>query len=402
MPVTTPIEKCACGIEGQGREEFLLCTHRLASDRKKAEQIRSYGYSAETHFVTTEDGYVLKLFRIPTGKRMTPINKPLLLQHGIFCSSDCWTIPGPDHGLAFILADRGYDVWIANSRGTSYSATHMTIPSDDPKLWDFGIHEMGVYDLPAMIDYILEKTNENQISYVGHSQGTTIFYIMASMRPEYQSKVLVSSSLAPVAFLDNTKGVIRTLSSLSTVLVWLAKSTGFNSVLHNNFVIRAAGEIVCRDDFILGNMCKNVMFQLAGADNHLNNDTLAPLVTRHCPAGASIKQLQHFIQLTQNGGLFTQYDYGPIENMVRYGSLTPPSYPLEKITTPILLFYSENDNISTQPEVLRLARALKNVRPYLIDYADFNHLDFMWAINATTLLFDPAIMEMTSFRSSYN
>uniref|UniRef100_A0A146LAH3 Lipase n=2 Tax=Lygus hesperus TaxID=30085 RepID=A0A146LAH3_LYGHE len=364
-----------------------------------AEQIRSHGYPVESHFVTTADGYVLKLFRIPRGKKMTPTSKPLLLQHGLLCSSDCWTLSGPDHGLAFILADRGYDVWLGNNRGTTYSMSHMSIPSDDPKLWDFGIHEMGVYDLPAMIDYILETTNEDRISYVGHSQGTTIFYIMASMLPEYQSKVLVASSMAPVAFLDNTRGAISTLSILSSILVWLARSVGYSNILHNTLFTRGAGEIVCQDDFILGNMCKTVMFQLAGADNHLTNDTLAPLVTRHCPAGASIKQLQHFIQLTQNGGHFTQFDYGPVDNMVKYGSLTPPHYPLDKITTPMLLYYSDNDNIATEPEVLRLAKSVKNVRSlYAIKYKDFNHLDFMWAINATALLFNPAINDMTTFR----
>ena len=34
--------------------------------------------------------------------------------------------------------------------------------------------EMAKYDLPATIDFILKKTGQDQLRYVGHSQGTTI------------------------------------------------------------------------------------------------------------------------------------------------------------------------------------------------------------------------------------
>jgi len=34
-------------------------------------------------------------------------------------------------------------------------------------------HEMAVYDLPATINYILQKTGQEQLYYVAYSQGTT-------------------------------------------------------------------------------------------------------------------------------------------------------------------------------------------------------------------------------------
>lgn len=35
-------------------------------------------------------------------------------------------------------------------------------------------HEMAMYDLPATINYILQRTGQEQLYYVAYSQGTTI------------------------------------------------------------------------------------------------------------------------------------------------------------------------------------------------------------------------------------
>lgn len=58
---------------------------------------------------------------------------------------------------------------------------------------------MSVYDLPAMIDYVLEVSGEKAVYYVGHSMGTTMTYVLLSMMPEYNEKIRLSVSLAPVA-----------------------------------------------------------------------------------------------------------------------------------------------------------------------------------------------------------
>lgn len=79
----------------------------------------------------------------------------------------------------------------------------------------FSLNELGIYDLPASIDYIINNTNSEQIHYIGYSMGTTIFYIMGSERPEYQLLIRSQISLAPIAFLYNTRSILKTAADFS-------------------------------------------------------------------------------------------------------------------------------------------------------------------------------------------
>lgn len=62
---------------------------------------------------------------------------------------------------------------------------------------------VGVYDLPATIDYVLNTSNRSQLHYVGHSQGTTAFFVMTSQIPEYNDKILLMTALAPPVFMTH-------------------------------------------------------------------------------------------------------------------------------------------------------------------------------------------------------
>lgn len=55
-------------------------------------------------------------------------------------------------------------------------------------------------DLTAYIDYILKITGQKSLYYIGHSMGTTAFYVMTSVRPEYNSKVKAMAAMAPVVY----------------------------------------------------------------------------------------------------------------------------------------------------------------------------------------------------------
>jgi len=110
----------------------------------------------------------------------------------------------------FMLTDAGYDVWLANARGTSYSRGYTgTITSSS--YWDFTFHEIGKYDLPAFINYIKNITQQPSIYYVGHSLGTTELFVFATTRPEMQSSIRTSFALSPCVYIGQTTNLFYRL-----------------------------------------------------------------------------------------------------------------------------------------------------------------------------------------------
>lgn len=62
---------------------------------------------------------------------------------------------------------------------------------------------MGLYDLPATINYVLNITNESRLYFIGYSMGATASYILCSNREEYNEKLRLIISLAPTAYVNH-------------------------------------------------------------------------------------------------------------------------------------------------------------------------------------------------------
>ena len=71
---------------------------------------------------------------------------------------------------------------------------------------------MADYDLPAMINYVLQVTGQKQLFYVGHSQGTLIAFNGFSDSIELGNKIKAFYALGPVYTLNNATKIIQDLA----------------------------------------------------------------------------------------------------------------------------------------------------------------------------------------------
>lgn len=341
------------------------------------------------------------MHRIPHGTTSNAASKGVVfLMHGLLSSSADWIITGTTHALAYILADEGYDVWMGNARGNSESRNHTYLdPDKDTSFWQFSWHEIGITDLPAMIDYVLEQTGLESLIHIGHSQGTTTFYVMTSVHPEYNAKVKVHFSLAPIAYMNHmTSPLMHVMAFWSGGLDFLLKIIGVNEFLPSSDFLGMAGGLLCGDDAVTQSLCSNALFAICGFSEAEMNATILSVLVGHTPAGSSVKQFLHYAQEI-NSGNFRQYDFG-LTNLDHYGSLTPPAYNLDAITTPIYLFYSQNDWLSAETDVLKLCDGLGNScqAKFLVADSGFNHLDYMYGIRAPELVYNNVIGLMSRYQ----
>ncbi|XP_076268394.1 gastric triacylglycerol lipase-like isoform X5 [Rhynchophorus ferrugineus] len=292
--------------------------------------IKKYNYPVEEHVIETADGYLLKAQRIPHGLRNSKPKEVALLAHGMGGSAENWILLGPPDSLAYLMADRGYDVWLFNSRGTLHSRKHKTLdPNRNRKqFWNFSWHEIAVYDLVDTVNYILNVTKKEALFYVGHSQGTTISFVMQSEIPEMNDKIKATALLAPSAFLQYTPSAIVTLGAR----------------------LKGLGE--------------------------------------YTPSSMSTKQVWHYGQVVETGE-FKKYDYGKKTNLKRYNSTKPPFYDFSKVKAPMGIFYGDSDPFATPRMAEEFVKVVPNlVLNYQVPIRGFNHLDFLLAHNIKELVYD--------------
>ena len=69
-----------------------------------------------------------------------------------------------------------------------------------------------------------------------------------------------------------------------------------------------------------------------------------------------------------------------------YLKTTPPLYDISLPTLPVALFWAENDWLADPLDVQFIRKGLPNI-VYDQFIADWDHLDFIWAIDATEIIY---------------
>ena len=355
--------------------------------------IKYWGYPAENHWVTTSDGYILGMHRIPHGlknRRQSGPKPVVLLQHGLEDSSATWVMNSPDESLAFMMADAGFDVWMGNVRGNTYSKNHTSLNHKSAKFWEFTFDEMALIDLPTMINYVLKATGAKTLSYLGHSQGTLMGFVGFSQNKDLESKVNMFGALAPVARITHVEGMVRALNVIEPEIEKLVDILGVQEFTVPSWLMEAMVVMLCpRAKHAL---CENILFLGCGWDTTNLNSTRIPRYAGHCPAGTSSRNIVHWAQLLRDKQL-QRFDYGTAElNIKHYNSTTPPIYDISALSVPTALFSGGNDFLADPRDVVWLESQLEpGVIVKNVFYDDYNHLDFVWGIDANERVYDHLI-----------
>ncbi|XP_029197906.2 lipase member K-like [Acropora millepora] len=388
--------------------KFLSSNQKVSIDpdigRNVTEIIASRGYTYEEHHVTTQDGFILGLQRIPRGRGETNgiKHKPIVfLQHGILADASNWVLGSSRESLGYILADNGFDVWLGNVRGNDYSMRHVKYKPSQSVFWNWSWQEMADYDLPAMINYVLHVTGKKQLFYVGHSQGTMIAFNGFSNNLALGNKVKAFFALAPVYTLNNTTKVVKGLAEIMWSIVKkfnpnlnfdTLPGDFFKSLVKLGYCANAISERIC--EYLSGSVF--------GMDSKNIDKSRGPVYLAHFGEGTSFKNMVHFSQIIVEGKC-QMFDYGPTGNEKHYNQTSPPLCRVQNMRTPTLMFVGGNDGLGDPSDNKALEPQIKNLVHYEV-IPGWNHVDFLYGKDAHSLLYSKLVSYMKSRRllRSYN
>ncbi|XP_068744854.1 lipase member K-like [Montipora capricornis] len=387
---------------------IVLCNARLfpfnlhVSDdpdvrRNVTQLIASRGFPFEEHHVTTQDGFILGLQRIPRGRGEKNYygnsegKKVVFLQHGFLADATNWVMDSATESLGYILADSGFDVWLGNVRGNDYSRRHVKYQPSQTIFWKWSWQEMADYDLPAMINYVLQVTGQKQLFYVGHSQGTLIAFNGFADNPDLGKKVKAFFALAPVYTLNNATKIARDGAKIVYPLIKeldpdmsfdLLPGELFRSLIKLGFCSNAIEERICYD----------LMELVVGMDSKDIDESRVPVYIAHLFEGTSFKDSVHFAQIMVNKKC-QKFDYGPTGNEKLYGQATAPLCHVQDMPTPTLMFVATKDLLGDPGDNAALKPQIKNLVHYEV-IPDWNHLDFLYGKDAHILLYPKLVSFM--------
>ena len=377
---------------------------------KVPEIIDSYeDFECEVHKVYTKDGYILELHRIRNLKNLENLKntknsgkrRPVLLQHGILADSSNWVLNGGNqNSLGFALSLHGHDVWLANSRGNSYSKKHQKYTAESSQFWDFTWYEMSEIDLPAMVDYILKETSDSEfdkIDFVGHSQGTLTMLVALDRDSEFQKKINNFHALAPISWLTNMRSPLR----------YLAEAPMFERIIYRNWpmeILSSANNYTTawlHDKFggLSGERDVPILTALVGLNPRRYHINKMKTYLSHFTSGTSIQNIMHFAQMIKSNSITTyikQNDKDTI-NKAKTFELTniigrqgggsrknsQGSDSLDNNDINFYLYVGDDDIFSSEEDVQVLENLLKSQNNSVekIFIEDFDHLSFLWGKN---------------------
>ena len=341
--------------------------------------IKQYGYELEENPVTTEDGFILSVWHLQPKK---PNGKVVFLQHGL--ADTAWTFFQLKHkSLPFFLLQEGYDLWLGNIRGSIFSSKHTTkkIKADYN---NFTIDEFVKYDLPAMVDYVKSRTGVKKLSYIAHSQGSTMFFMLTMNNPEYVQNNfdhfasvgtvpnIAYTHFTPIEILDKISGILKAVKIFDTINLSNAQRN-----LVSGFCKLSPG--IC-----------GKFFDLASAlhpSKRMNYTDIYNFMYYY-PGGVSKTNLLHWSQIHKMKQLVY---YNP--NFEKEQTAVPYNVEnLKKWKIKSLIARTDDDTFSSYEDVTEFYMNVEDKSLIeILDLKDYSHLDVLAAESAYEEIYMPII-----------
>ena len=148
--------------------------------------------------------------------------------------------------------------------------------------------------MPAFIDHILEVTGQEQLTYVGHSQGTTQVFMGASLLPEYYTaKINLMVGLGPVADTSrNAVPVLRLIASLWRELQVIILREDLFDLYNSNWWQEEAEKVLCAE--IDPELCVGLLKYFGNADPEVDNLERLNVFLKDFPSGQGYQGLAYY------------------------------------------------------------------------------------------------------------
>ena len=264
---------------------------------------------AERHDLNAVDSAPLRLTRYRGGTK-----GPVLLVHGAGVWSGMFKLPTLSENFVQYLVRHGYDTWLLDWRAS------IELP-----LRQFSLDDAAQYDMPAAVRYIREATRADSLQAVVHCAGSVTFFMSmaAGYLPEVRS--VVASQIAlhhQVPPATHFKALLRLPDMLDVTMDSLTPLDDSNHPLFESalgtlvdLVHRECSSTVChRLTFLYGHLYQHA---------RLNTQTHERLDEQF--GRCNMQTFRHLAQMAR-AGCAVRYDYGPEENLRRYGRAEPPDY----------------------------------------------------------------------------
>lgn len=398
-------------------------TNAICSIYEQQEIITRSGYKYTLHEAIADDGYVTQVTRLinPKADPRFLRQPPILLEHGgtidptayIIASSiqhhpEKWprtVADGPitswNRSLAFMLANNGWDVWLAETRGSNdnnkkrvrsrigetvragaNARKNMTRAESLDELarantyWSFSQDDIIAHELKSHMDLVLEQTGSKKLHLFTFSLSTPTSLAFFSIRPDYAAKVLGYVSMAPIVSGEGVNSLIKlTLQTLCPILPDQVGTLLITDMLFTQ-PMRDLVVGIARSRTLRYSVVKAFITLIMGASAKYQT-LLDENVLGHMLRELSFKEAKQLCQQTKANKL-QKYDYGPVKNQILYKSKEPPVYDLSKLGIKDWIIISAANDALATPQVVEHLKSLVRPKPIAHLVAPgMNHLDLI-------------------------